>query len=156
MMNGSCDTKKWLKTALITFVITFGFDWLVHGKLLMDQYEATASLWRPKEEMEGMMNLCIARHALMALVFSCLYMCWKSKCTMGAVGSPDCPYKKSVGFGLKIGLLLGINAAAAYIYMPIPQELAISWLVAETVKWSIAAVALTAICGRCSSSSPQA
>ena len=42
-----CCVQKFLLTGVVTFAITMLYDWLVHGKLLMDQYNATASLWRP-------------------------------------------------------------------------------------------------------------
>ena len=159
MMNdASCDTKKccmkpWLISAFIAFLVTLGYDWYVHSKLLMDMYTATAAMWRKPEEMQALQNLCLAKHALMALIFSGAYLCWRSKTVMGAVGSPDCPYKKSMGFGLWVGLLLGINMASAYIYMPIPQNLAWAWLIAETAKWTLTGAVLSYFTGSCGSSS---
>jgi hypothetical protein len=144
-----CSTKKWLIGALVVFVVTMAYDWLVHGNLLMGLYRSIENLSRPYEEMKAMYGYCIAKHALQALLFAGAYGCWRSKVTMGAVGSKDCPYKKSMGFGLWIGLMLGINEASTYIYVPIPANLALAWLATETVKWILAAVALSALCGCC-------
>ncbi len=145
-----CCPKKFLFTAIAIFAINFVFDWLVHGILLMDQYTATASLWRPEAEMAAMMPLCIAKHALMALVFATLFMAWKKQQSFGALGSCSCPLRKGFCFGATIGLLLGINAASAYLWQPIPQSLAIAWGVAETVKWGLAAGIVSLLCHRCS------
>jgi hypothetical protein len=145
----SCCPKKWLMTSVVAFVITFVFDWLVHGNILMDTYTATASLWRPEADMQAMMPLCIAKHALMAAVFTALFLRWKCTQTFGALFSPLCPVRKGFCFGAGIGLLIGINAASSYIWMPIPQSLAFSWLLAETVKWGLVAGILALLCTRC-------
>jgi hypothetical protein len=146
--KGCC--KKWLMASVIAFVITFVYDWLVHGGILMDTYKSTASLWRPESEMQAMMPLCFAKHALMAVVFAALFMRWKCTQTFGALFSSMCPVRKGFYFGAGIGLLLGINAASAYLWQPIPQSLAISWLVAEVVKWGLTGGILAFLCSRCS------
>lgn len=146
----SACLKKFVITAVAAFALTMGFDWYVHGVLLMDQYTATASLWRPQAEMEAMSGLCIAKHAIQALVFTVLFMCWKKYQTFGACFTSLCPVRKGFYFGGLIGLMLGLNAAASYIWMPIPQSLAIAWGVAEVVKWGLVAGVLAFLCHRCS------
>jgi hypothetical protein len=146
----SCCPKKWIIAALIAFAVTMAYDWYVHGTLLTDQYKATASLWRPEAEMQAMFNYCIAKHALMAIVFAYLVLRWKCTQTFGALFSNGCPVRKGFCYGATIGLLLGISQASAYIYMPIPQELAINWLIAEIVKWGIAGGVLAYLCNKCS------
>jgi hypothetical protein len=146
--NGCCP-KKWLMTGLVAFVVTFVYDWFVHGNLLMDQYSATAALWRPEAEMNAMFSYCIGKHALEALVFAALFLGWKCHQTFGACFTSLCPVRKGFCFGATVGLLLGINSAAAYIYMPIPQSLAIAWLIAETVKWGAVGAILALFCSRC-------
>lgn len=152
MKTGTCSTKKWFIASIVAFAVTMGFDWLVHGQLLMDDYKATAALWRPEESMKEFFPYCLAMHAAMAMIFAAMYSCWRSKVTLGAVGSKDCPYKKSMGFGLMIGAFVGIHAAGAYMYLAIPGDLAVKWLVAEMAKWALAGAALSALCkGTCTS-----
>lgn len=151
----SCSTtkkSKWLMASVIAFVTTFLFDWLVHGVFLMDTYKATASLWRPEAEMQAMMPLCMAKHALLAMIFSALFLRWKCTQTFGALFTSLCPVRKGFCFGSGIGLLVGINAAAAYLWMPIPENLAIAWLVSEIVKWGLTGAILALLCSRCSQS----
>jgi hypothetical protein len=147
--EAKCCPKKWLMVALIAFAATMAYDWYVHGTLLMEQYKATAKLWRPEAEMQAMMNYCIAKHALQAMIFACLFLCWKSRQTFGALFSCACPGRKGFGFGATIGLLLGLQSASAYIYQAIPHGLAISWLGAEVVKWGLAGAILAVLYGRC-------
>ena len=153
-MNGSCETSKcgtksWIIGTLVAFAVTMGFDWFVHGNLLMDTYKATAEMWRPEAEMQKFFPFCIAKHVIEAAIFVALYGCWRSKTSCGAIGSKDCPGKKSMGFGLMIGLLLGVSSASSYIYMDIPQSLALSWLAAETAKWSITGMVLGLLSAKC-------
>lgn len=145
-----CCPKKLAFLTIAAFAIVFAYDWLVHGNILMDTYKATASLWRPEDEMKAMMQFCFLKHALEALVFSFLFLRWKCTQTFGAMFTSLCPVRKGFYFGFGIGLLMGINSAAAYIYMPIPQSLAVSWLIAETFKWALVGGVLSLLCARCS------
>lgn len=154
-MNGescstaSCSLKKWFLSSLLVFVLAMAIDWFVHGYLLMDTYKATANLWRSEEEMQQFFPFCIARHVLQAMIFVALFGCWRAHATLGAVGSKDCPYKKSLGFGLLVGMMIGLQAASSYFYMPIPHQLAVWWLVSEALKWAVVSAALYALMGRC-------
>lgn len=144
-----CCPKKLIMASFIAFVVTFLYDGYVHGSLLMDQYIATASMWRPESDIKAMFNYCIGKHALEAIVFAMLFVRWKCTQTFGALFSCSCPVRKGFCYGATIGLLLGISQASAYIYMPIPKDLAASWLIAETVKWGLAGALLSFLCSRC-------
>lgn len=141
--SNCCNYSKYLTSAALVFVWILALGWLVHGKLLMAQYAATASLWRTPEEMQALLPYHLLRLATLSLVFSVIYHCWRSRITIGAVGSKDCPHRKSFGFGVLIGLFQGINAAAGYIYMPIPATLALAWLADQVLLWVSAALILS-------------
>ena len=49
-------------------------------------------------------------------------------------------------FGIKIGLLLGIWNAGAYVYLPIPQQLAIAWFFTGLVEGIGAGIILGIVC----------
>jgi hypothetical protein len=138
--TGNC--RNGLLSALALFAFTWAFDFIVHGHLFMNYYEETAALWRPQDEMRAFLPWCIAMHGLLALVVAGAYQCWRSKVTVGAVGSCDCPYRKSMGFGLVIGLIVGITWASAYFFQPIPEKLALLWLISSIVKWTLAGIVL--------------
>lgn len=152
------NTKKpCMKTCLISFVgvfaFLFGYDWLVHGHLLMADYEATASMWRPKEEMQQFFAYCIAYHVILAAVITCWFKkvrachaaCATQCSTEGA--TTCCPIKSGgLCFGIKVGLLLGLAHASSYIWMPIPGDLAVKWFIAYLVQGAGAGCVLGMLC----------
>ncbi len=91
-------------------------DFFIHGLMLGSTYEATASLWRPMDEMK--MGLMYVVGAVSAAAFVVLY---------AAVVNP-----KSMAAGLKYGLLFGIATGVpmgfgTYCVMPVPIHLALVW-----------------------------
>ncbi len=135
MMSECNFSKGWLISAIAVFLFTMGFDWYVHGHMLMDMYKQTASVWRPEGEMQALSHWCFIRHAIVAALLAGAYGCWRDNQSMGKVGSEKCPYKKSMlGFGLWVGLLLGVTEAGSYVYLPIPAKLAQMWFAAELIK----------------------
>jgi len=56
------------------FVTFFVMEWLIHGVWLNSTYEATASLWRPKEEMGNYMAYMIGGKILVALFFAWIFL----------------------------------------------------------------------------------
>jgi hypothetical protein len=109
--------KKFLLGSLLVFIAWSILDFIVHGKLLMPQYAATASLWRPMDQM-NMGAMALVR-ALVALAFSAIYL-YQIKGTSIAAGAK---------FGLVFGLAMGIHMGfGSYGYMPIPMSLAWGWM----------------------------
>lgn len=142
-MTGECCSKRGLLLGLAVAVWAWAFDFLIHGKLLMSMYEATASMWRPMSEMQEMGLWCIAYHLGMGILFASGYLCWRKHIVVGAVGSSECPYRKSMGFGLWVGLLLGLPQLMTYMWLPFTSfDLPIAWAVSELVKWTLAGLLL--------------
>ena len=161
----STTKKPCMKTCIISFIgvfaFLFGYDWLVHGKLLMADYEATASMWRSQEEMQQFFGWCIAYHAALAAVITCFFKkfrCATSGCCACCKCGPDCKCAKESAtsccpiksgglcFGIKVGLLLGLAHASSYIWMPIPADLAVKWFFAYLVQGIGAGVVLGMLC----------
>lgn len=119
--------KKWLLASAAIFVAWSVMDFILHGLILASTYEATAQLWRPMAEMnQGLMH---GVTAVCALAFTGIY---------AALVSP-----KSVGAGLKYGLLFGIVSGmsmgfGSYSYMPIPIHLAAAWFLGSVVEIAVA------------------
>ncbi len=134
--------KPCMKTCLISFVGVYAFimlyTFVVHGQLLKADYEATASLWRPMEEMQTMAVWCWLYHGLLAAIVTCWFKkvrachaACSTSCSTEAA-TTCCPVKSGgLCFGVKLGLVLGLTHAASYIWMPIPQTLAIKWFFSE-------------------------
>lgn len=133
-----CSKSKCLIAVIAVFVFIFGFDWVFHGHFLMGMYEETASVWRPIEEMEKFFPLCLLYHAVMALVYTCWYKKFIVYSTPSCLGTGDakpcCPHKRSICFGLFIGLINGFGMASWYIHLPVPEALAFGWLAAGVLQ----------------------
>jgi hypothetical protein len=135
----NCPKSKCLLSVVAVFVFIFAYDWLVHGVLLKDAYVQTASLWRPIEEMQSLWPLCFVFHGALAILYSALFCMAarkdSSSCDANVPAAPTeekkcCPIKKGVCFGTILGLLLGVMNGAAYMHIPIPVSLAVSWFFA--------------------------
>lgn len=135
---------KCLIPVVAVFATIFGFQWLYHGVYMMPDYEATASLWRPKEEMEGMMWICILTKLIMAFAITCLF-CWVAK---GCESGGRCPMK-GARFGLKIGLILGAHDFASYMWLPIQMDMAVKWFVGDVIMGVLIGVVLAFVMGMC-------
>jgi hypothetical protein len=114
-------------SVVLVFILWSVLDFLVHGMLLMPQYEATEALWLPQEEMR--MALMFAVRFVSVMVFTLLYV---------VLISP-----KHVGRGLLYGLLYGIAAGTtmgygSYSYMDIPYEMAFIWFVNAVLQMILA------------------
>lgn len=122
-----------MKHTLITIVVIFiawsVMDFVIHGLLLQETYDATAHLWRPMEDMNmPLMYLVLLAYAS---CFAFIYYLF--------VGN------KSVATGTRFGVLFGLAAGismgfGSYSYMPIPVSLAISWFAGTLVESIVAGV----------------
>lgn len=111
------NIPRFLLAAIIGFAFLFGFDYFVHHNLLIELYEQTPDLWRPAEDMANLMPYIFVYQALLVFIIGFIY-------TRNHEGKG---ITEGVRFGLPIGALLALLNAAAYLWMPIPQELAIGW-----------------------------
>ncbi len=123
-MNAHCpisnvNIPRFLAIILAGFIFVFGFEFVWHGMLLMDHYEATMHLWRPKAEMQAYFPYVLATQlafvAALAFVFTRNY---EGK-----------GLSEGLRFGLALGVLLGIGQFGMYAYMTIPLALAALWFV---------------------------
>lgn len=115
--------KKYLLASLGVFVAWSVLDFVIHGLMLRGAYEASASLWRPMEEMN--MGLMYLITALVALAFTGLYV------YHGKGGGASAGAK----FGLVYGIATGLGAGfGSYLFMPLPYTLAWGWFLAALVE----------------------
>lgn len=123
MMNKNCPMTRCAVSTLAVFATMMLFNWLYHGHLLMNQYVATASLWRSEAEMQDMMWLCFLKQAVLSAII--VWIWGKNYQNLGT--------GEGVRFGVMIGALLGVHMAGAYISMPIPSSLALAWFAGEVL-----------------------
>ena len=119
--------NKYLKSLIIIFIYIFLFEWLFHGILLKDTYQATASLWRPEAEMQKLFPFMIAGQFFIAF-FVCLLF----------ARSDSSRPKDFVIFGGLLGALAGAGAIAMYSVAPYPLHLTAIWIVGGIVEFALA------------------
>ena len=120
--------KRILMATVAIFIAWSVMDFVIHGILLKPIYDATASLWRPMEDMN--MPLMYLVTLVIAVCFVLIYQMIE---------------RKSLATGIKYGLLFGIAfgvsmGLGSYSYMPIPMSLAWGWLVGTLVELLVAGV----------------
>jgi hypothetical protein len=94
-------------------------------------------------DMGDFMLFCIGYHVVMGVLFAGGYYCWRAKVTTGAMFTSECPYRKSMKFGLWVGALLGVPQLMTYVWLPFDSAtLPLAWGVAELVKWTLAGAIL--------------
>jgi hypothetical protein len=125
------NTKRWALASLAAFAVIFILETVIHGVLLTDFYQQTASIWRLETEMQGLMWLMWVGYLIFAPVFVLIYI-------KGYEAN-----KSGVGQGVRYGLIIGLLLSAPpslgwYAALPIPGILAFYWFVAGLAE-SIAA-----------------
>jgi hypothetical protein len=114
-------------------VVWMVLDFVIHGLILAKGYEATASLWRPMEEIK--MGLLRVVTLLAAIPFVLIYALFFGK--------------KDLITGIKYGALFGFGTGVSMGYgpfavMPIPYYMAFTWFLGTLVE-GVAAGALVGL-----------
>lgn len=112
------NVPRLLLSIVAGFAFIFAYDFILHAKILMDEYLQTPQLWRTEEDMKAhfwwmnLNQLLIA--AITAFIFTRNY---EGK----GIG-------EGLRFGAMIGALMGVIMAGSYAWMPISMNLALAWL----------------------------
>jgi hypothetical protein len=129
------NKRFWLGFAAI-YVVTHVLGFLVHEVLLSGAYERLAQLWRPEEEMRGMMWIFYITSAVYLWVF----------CYIFTKGYENRGLMEGVRYGLLMGLFMSVPwAFDSFVIFPIPMSLALSWFVSGIVVFVILGVIFAAI-----------
>jgi len=126
--------KKYLLSVLAVFVLWSVLDFVLHGIILSQAYQATAQLWRPMAEMKtGLMYLS---SLLTAATFVGAY----------ALLAADKSVKTGTLYGIMMGLFSGIPMAlGSYSYMPITSYIALVWFCGSVILMTLAGLCIGAI-----------
>jgi len=116
------DMKRFLFAAVGAFVFVFLYELLVHGFLMMGQYEQTSAVWRPEEESS--MVIMLLSQFLFGVAVAFFY----------PIVGPDTECKKAIPFGVGLGLVMAMPQIATYSYLPIPLTLSMLWAVIAFIK----------------------
>jgi hypothetical protein len=119
--------KRSLGSGLAVLIAWALIDLLAHRLFLAPIYEATATLWRPFDQMN--VGLIYAVTCVLIGVFVAVYTLLVRPKALAA----------GLAFGALIGLILGMSSGfGTYIHMPIPLPLAWGWFIAGWLKGLVA------------------
>jgi hypothetical protein len=130
------NVKRWLLASVVIFIFVSVFGYVVHEVMLAGLYQQTASVWRPKAEMDSMMWLLSLSSAVYTLAFTFIY----------AKGYEAA--KPGLSQGLRFGLYVWVLTSVAfnlawYALIPIPASLPVYWTIAGLIE----SLAIGAIAG---------
>ena len=132
------NKKVWIG-AVVVFVIIAVFGYLIHGMLLTKEYEATAALWRPMNEMMSMMWIFYVTYAFMAFFITLIF----------SKGYEGKGLMEGVRYGTYIAMIVALPGAySMYGSMAVPYTLALKWFLGGWVEFILCGVALTYVFGK--------
>lgn len=126
--------KRTLWAVVAVFIAWSVMDFILHGVFLRSTYEATASLWRPMNQMN--MPLMYLVTLVFTTCFVLIYGLLVERKSLAA----------GIRFGALFGLATGITMGfGSYVYMPIPLSLAVSWFFGSWISAMVAGAIAAAI-----------
>ncbi len=112
-------------TIVVAFIYIFASDFAIHAQWLDADYKATASLWRPEEEMRIRFLWMLGAQLLCAVAF--VYIWAKTGWRRRSIAD-------GASFGFWIGLFQQVMTIVLYVTMPMPGLLALKWFIAGLVQ----------------------
>ncbi len=124
------NAKKFIIASIAVTIFIMAFDFLVHGIIMADTYEQTASLWRPQEEMKNHMIWMILGQIIMSFGFVALFTkaFKRGGLAEGAV------------FGLLLAILFIGTNLIMYAVAPYTMNMVIQWSIGGTIQLILAGV----------------
>lgn len=128
------NMQRWVVASVVVALVVAILEMIIHGVILQQTYQETASVWRPESEMQKIAPLMWLGYAIFAPFFVWIY----------AHGID--PKEDAVGQGIRFGLMFGIGLSAMssliwYVVLPIPQNLAFGWFLAGVAVYTAAGAA---------------
>jgi predicted cobalt transporter CbtA len=121
--------KRTILAIIAVFILWSILDFVIHGVILNEPYQATADLWRPMEEMK--MGLMYVTGLIYSICFVLIYaLLVKEKSTIAGL-------KYGLLFGLAVGVSMGYGS---YSVMPVPYSMAFIWFMGSVVEVAIGPV----------------
>lgn len=128
---------KFLLACGAVFALWGSADYLFHGMVLADDYRDTAALWRPAGEAKMGLHALVVLSA--AVIFTAIY----------ALLVAPRSVRNALLFGTLFGLAGGISYGyGMYAFMPLPHDMAVTWLITSLVEGVLGGLALGFILGR--------
>jgi len=115
--------KSTILATIALFAYVFVFEWVFHGMILADMYQATADIWRTEEEMMSKMGWMIGGQFLMAVFLVQIFQYLETGFTK---------------VGALLGALYGSGQLVMYSVAPYPMLLIASWIAGGIVEYAVA------------------
>ncbi len=129
------NTKKFVITSIVVFLVMFALDWAFHGWYMADQYLALGDVLRPAEAMETYFLSMLIGQILIAFGFTYIFI-------KGYEGK-GCA--EGIRFGLIVGIAFGIGPSMInYAVYPLTGTIMLSYFIFYPIECMImGAVAAT-------------
>jgi hypothetical protein len=119
------STGKTIGAMIAGFVLQSAGGYLLHDVLLMQEYNATASLWRAPAAINHNMWAVVLANAIFAIGAVLIYI-------------KGVEQKSWIGQGIRFGILLALvttvfASLTSWATMPMPHRLAFHWVIGEGV-----------------------
>ena len=126
--------KRIVLSVLAVFVAWSALDFILHGVILRQSYEATAPLWRPMSEIKmWVMHLAVL---IASIAFVGVYARFFARRGLRAGA------EYGAWFGLGAGVSMGYGT---YAVMPIPYVMALAWFLGTLVHAMVGGMLIGAI-----------
>ncbi len=131
------NTKKFLITAVVVFVVGFGLNFAIHGVLLQDDYSKLPNLLRTQQDAQNYFHFMIVANFLFSLALAWIY----------AQGVTEAPW---IGQGIRFGLALWLLTAVPgyltyYAVQPWPVEVIYKSIGFDLVRITLLGIVAAAI-----------
>jgi len=128
------NIKRYVIAGIAVFATFQICDMVIHGRLLMKDYEALASMWRP--DMMSLMWIMWITCAVLSFLFAYVFV--KGYEARGML--------EGVRYGLIVGLMMnGVGAFNQYVLFPVPFVLAVKWFVFGMLEFILPGAVVAAI-----------
>ena len=129
------NIKRAAGCAFALFVFIFIYDWITHGMILQDAYNATAEVWRSETAMQQRFLWMTLGQLVIAIMLTLIFI-------HGYEGKGAA---EGIRFGLLAGLLLSGPSLGLYAVLPTPLSLVGSWVVIRVIECVLAGLILSAL-----------
>jgi|ERR1043166_207140 hypothetical protein len=139
------NPKRFILAVIAVFIGVFAMEYLVHEVWLKSDYQATMSLWRPKEDMQKHFPFLLAGQALVSLMFVLIWAHADIK-----------TLARGCAFGLCMGLARESTTLITYFAQPIPSEIVVKWFISGLVEGVLMGAVVFLVYGSRPASAPRA
>ena len=127
--------RRYLLAWVAAFAVLVVGDALIHEMWLGSFYRATASWWRPADQMHSLMHLMFLSQLSLAMLLTFIY-------ARGYEAGKGALWQ-GFRFGVLMGLLLAVPANLMKLFAyPYPPELIIRWIFGTLVEVTIAGMVI--------------